>query len=111
MKLLLDECVPRKLKNNLIGHECQTVPEAGLAGKKNGELLSLAQAAGFEVFVTIDRGIEYEQNLVRRDIAVIMVRAKSSRLADLLPLVPEVLKQLPLGQERRTHPGGRLMEF
>jgi len=80
MKLLLDECVPRKLKNNLIGHECQTVPEAGLAGKKNGELLSLAQAAGFEVFVTIDRGIEYEQNLVRRDIAVIMVRAKSSAL-------------------------------
>ncbi|HYM06931.1 MAG TPA: DUF5615 family PIN-like protein [Terriglobales bacterium] len=107
MKLLLDECVPRKLKNNLIGHECQTVPEAGLAGKKNGELLSLAQAAGFEVFVTIDRGIEYEQNLVRRDIAVIMVRAKSSRLADLLPLVPEVLKQLPLAKNGElTRVGG-----
>ncbi len=57
MKLLLDECEPRKLKNNLPGHECKTVPEAGLAGKKNGKLLSLAEQAGFEVSVTIDRGI------------------------------------------------------
>jgi len=45
MKLLLDECVPRKFKNHLPGHECQTVPEAGLGGKKNGELLSLAESA------------------------------------------------------------------
>jgi hypothetical protein len=95
MKVLLDECVPRKLKNNLIGHECQTVPEVGLAGKKNGELLALAREAGFEVFVTVDRGIEYEQNLARQDIAVIVPLAKSSRVADLLPLVPEVLRLLP----------------
>ena len=57
MKLLLDECVPRRLKNNLPGHECKTVPEAGFAGKKNSLLLSLAEQAGFEVFLTIDRGI------------------------------------------------------
>jgi predicted nuclease of predicted toxin-antitoxin system len=95
MKVLLDECVPRKLKNNLIGHECQTVPEVGLAGKKNGELLALAREAGFEVFVTVDRGIESEQNLARQDIAVIVLLAKSSRVADLLPLVPEVLRLLP----------------
>jgi predicted nuclease of predicted toxin-antitoxin system len=94
MKVLLDECVPRKLKNNLVGHECQTVPEVGLAGKKNGELITLAKAAGFEVFVTVDRGIEYEQNLAGQDIAVIVLRAKSSRLVDLLPLVPELLKVL-----------------
>jgi hypothetical protein len=94
MKVLLDECVPRKLKNNFIGHECQTAPEVGLAGKKNGELLSLAAEAGFEVFVTVDRGIEYEQNLTRQDIAVVLLRAKSSRLADLLPLEPQVLRLL-----------------
>jgi hypothetical protein len=52
MRVLLDECVPRKLKNHLLGHECVTVPDAGLAGKKNGELLSLAVQAGFEVFLT-----------------------------------------------------------
>jgi predicted nuclease of predicted toxin-antitoxin system len=94
MKLLLDECVPRKLKNTLTGHECQTVPDAGLAGKKNGELLTLAENAGFEVFVTVDQGVEFEQNLSRRKIAVIVVSAKSSRLADLLPHVPDILKRL-----------------
>jgi len=55
MKVLLDECVPRQLKKNLTGHECRTVPEVGLAGKKNGELLSFAETAGFEVFITLDR--------------------------------------------------------
>ncbi|HWY21988.1 MAG TPA: DUF5615 family PIN-like protein [Candidatus Acidoferrum sp.] len=63
MKLWLDECVPRKLKNTLTGHECQTVPDAGLAGKKNGELLALAENAGFEVFVTVDQGIELNKTL------------------------------------------------
>ena len=46
MKILLDECIPRKFKNSLTDHDCQTVPEAGLVGKKNGALLSLAEAAG-----------------------------------------------------------------
>lgn len=61
MKVLLDECLPRKLKNHIAGDECRTVPEVGLAGKKNGELLTLAEAAWFEVFLTMDRGIEFEQ--------------------------------------------------
>lgn len=95
MKLLLDECVPRKLKNSFPGHECQTVPEAGFAGKKNGELLYLAARAGFEVFETVDRGLEYEQNLGRHNIAVIVLRTKSSRLVDLIAHVPEILRLLP----------------
>jgi len=63
MKILLDECIPRKLKNSFPGHECQTVPEAGLAGQKNGLLLSLAEGAGFDLFITIDKGLQYQQNL------------------------------------------------
>ena len=94
MKLLLDECLPRKLKNHLLGHECHTVPEAGWAGKKNGELLSLAGKSGFEIFLTLDRGIEYEQSLKGREIAIVLVAAKSNRLADLLPRVPAVLDAL-----------------
>jgi predicted nuclease of predicted toxin-antitoxin system len=94
MKLLLDECVPRKFRNMLPGHDCRTVPEEGLAGKKNGELLSLAEKSGFEVFLTLDRGIEYEQNLQGRVIAVVLIRAKSSRLADLLAHSPETLRVL-----------------
>ncbi len=94
MKLLLDECVPRKLKNHLPGMKSKTVPEAGFAGKKNGELLSLAERAGFQVFLTVDRGIEYEQNLRHRTIGVVVIHAKSSRLDDLLPHSAEVLKVL-----------------
>jgi hypothetical protein len=94
MKLLLDECLPRKFKNHLRGHECQTVPDAGWAGKKNGELLLLAEESGFQVLLTLDRGVEYEQNLKGREIAVILLSAKSNRLADLLPGIPAVLNAL-----------------
>jgi len=94
MKLLLDECLPRRLKNYLPGHECLTVPEAGWAGKKNGELLSLAEKSGFEFFLTLDRGMEYEQDLKGRQITVVLLAAKSSRLADLLPQVPALIAVL-----------------
>jgi hypothetical protein len=55
MRVLLDECIPRKFKMVLSGHECNTVPEVGLAGKKNGVLLSLAEDAGFNLFLTMDK--------------------------------------------------------
>ena len=94
MRVLLDECVPRKFKEHFPGHESVTVPELGLAGKKNGELLSLAEEAGFQVFITLDQGIEYEQNLMGRRIAIVLVRAKSSRLVDLVPHMAEILEKL-----------------
>ena len=94
MKILLDECVPRKLKSSLVNHECQTVPEIGLAGKKNGELSALAESQGFQVLVTMDRGIEYTQNLARRRIAILVLHARSNRLTDLLPLVEECLDRM-----------------
>jgi hypothetical protein len=67
MKVSLDECLPRKLKYALPDHDCQTVPEAGFAGKKNGFLLTLAEGHGFDVFLAMDKGIEYEQNLRQED--------------------------------------------
>jgi hypothetical protein len=94
MKLLLDECVPRKFKNSLPGHDCRTVPEEGLAGKKNGELLVLAEQSGSEVFLRLDRGLEYPQNLQGRNVAIILIRVQSNRLTDLLPCSSEVLRVL-----------------
>src|SRR5580698_4141072 len=94
MRLLLDECVPRKFRNALPGYDCRTVPEEGLAGKKNGELLSLAEKLGFAIFLSLDRGLQYEQNLRGRTIAIISVHAKSSRLADLLLHSSEILRVL-----------------
>ena len=98
MKILLDECIPRKLKYSLPDHECRTIPEAGLAGKKNGSLLDLAESAGCEIFVTMDKGLEYERNLAGRSIAIVILRATSNRLADLLPLVPDLLRAMKLAR-------------
>ncbi|MGD0790171.1 MAG: DUF5615 family PIN-like protein [Terriglobales bacterium] len=94
MKVLLDECLPRKLKDRFASHDCYTVPEAMLGGKKNGELLAIAESQGFEIFLTMDRGLEYEQNLTGRQIGVIIFRAKSNRLVDLTPLVEACLIQM-----------------
>lgn len=94
MKVLLDECIPRKFKTQLVGHNCVTVPDSGFTGKKNGELLKLAVEAGFDVFVTLDRGIEYQQNLAAHKLAILVLRAKSSRLDDLISHVPRLLEIL-----------------
>jgi len=95
MNLLLDECVPRRLKRNFAseGHTCSTVQEAGLAGKTNGELLRLAQGK-FQVLVTLDKGLPYQQGLAKTNIAVLLIRAKSNRVADILPSIPACLVAL-----------------
>ena len=75
-------------------HVCRTVPEAGLAGRKNGDLLTIAESQGYDVFLTMDKGVEREQNLAARRIAVVILLAKSNRLADRLPHIPACLAQL-----------------
>ena len=73
MKILLDECLPRDLRKHLLGHVCGTVPEAGLAGKTNGELLTLAERSGWQVLLTMDRGMPYQQNLAGRRLALVVI--------------------------------------
>jgi predicted nuclease of predicted toxin-antitoxin system len=105
MKILLDECIPRRLKNALPDHECQTVPEAGLAGQKNGLLLTLAEGAGFDLFLTMDKGLQYQQNLAGRSIAIVIVRARSNRLEDLLPHLDacrSIMSSIQPGEVRRV---------
>ncbi len=74
MRVLIDECTPRALKKLLMdhGHECRTVQEAGWAGKQNGDLLSLAEAV-FDVFVTVDTNLRYQQNLTGRKLALVVL--------------------------------------
>src|SRR5215467_14294338 len=91
MRILIDECIDERFRNSIPGHDCQTARYAGLAGLKNGDLLTAAETAGFEVFVTVDQGIEYQQNLTGRNISIIILRARSNRLADLQGLVPASL--------------------
>ena len=85
MRVLIDECIDERFRNPLPEHDCQTTRYAGLAGLKNGELLIAAETAKFDVFLTVDQGIEYQQNLTGRNIAIIIFRTKSNRLKDLLP--------------------------
>lgn len=82
MKILLDECIDRKLAREFIGYEVKTVPQMGWAGVKNGQLLTLAEAE-FDVFITVDRNLSFQQNLPKFDIAVIVLQAPSNRLTDL----------------------------
>ncbi|MEM9005410.1 MAG: DUF5615 family PIN-like protein [Cyanobacteria bacterium P01_F01_bin.86] len=100
MRLLLDECIDRRFARELMGHEVKTVPQMGWAGIKNGQLLTLA-AQEFDVFITVDRNLSFEQNLPKFEIAVIVLQAYSNRLADLKPLAPLVMEQVnvaPKGQ-------------
>jgi hypothetical protein len=87
MRILLDECVPRRLRKELPGHDVRTVPEMGWSGKKNGELLALMVAQGFEVLITVDQNLRHQQHLQAVGVAVMVLIAASNRLADLVPLM------------------------
>ncbi|MEH1926275.1 DUF5615 family PIN-like protein [Nostoc sp.] len=90
MKLLLDECIDRKFAREFVDYEVKTVPQMGWAGVKNGQLIVLAERE-FDVFITVDPNLSFQQNLPQLDIAVIVLQVPSNRLADLKPLVPEIL--------------------
>ena len=93
-RVLLDECLPRRLRRELPGYEVRTVQELGWAGTRNGALLRRAAAEGFAAFVTVDRNLEYQQHLPGVGLGVVALRARSNDVADLLPLMPEVLAAL-----------------
>ncbi len=101
MRLLIDECLPQRLKSLFAedGHDCQTVRDAGLSGKENGELLAAADKK-FDVLLTIDKNIRHQQSLTGRKIAVLIIRAVSNDLEDIRPHVPEAL-----GALRTIQPG------
>lgn len=92
--MLLDECVPRRLKREFPGHEVNTVVEMGWGSKRNSELLALMLAGGFNAFVTVDQNLEFQQNVRASGIAVVVIAARSNRLKELRPLAPAALEAL-----------------
>lgn len=91
MRILLDEDIPRRLAAMLIGHEVSTVQRSGWTGIKNGKLLGLA-AAEFDVYLTMDGNLEFQQNLATLPIAVLVVEAVSNQMDHLVPLLPGILR-------------------
>lgn len=100
MKLLLDECVPRRLKRDFGGHEISTIEEAGFKGLRNGKLIQSASGI-FEIIITVDKNIQHQQNIEKLPVAVVILSAKSNRYESLSPLIPkalEVLKVIKIGE-------------
>lgn len=93
MRILLDESLPRRLSRTLAEHTVSTVVEEGWSGVQNGKLLALA-AGQFDVFVTADQNLQYQQNLAALPLAVVVLVAHDNRLPTLLALIPELLECL-----------------
>ena len=93
MKLLLDECVTRFVKRDLPGHELHTVEEAGFKGLENGDLLRAASST-YDVLITVDQNLPYQQNIAGLDIAIVVLAAKRNSYARLKPLMPRAVTEL-----------------
>ena len=97
MKVLVDECVDWRLSRDIVGHKVKTARQVGSSTIRNGELLALA-AREFDVFVTVDRNLSFQQNLPAFAIAVSVLRARTNRLSDLQRLVPDLLASIPTAE-------------
>ncbi|HAX42994.1 MAG TPA: DUF5615 family PIN-like protein [Bryobacteraceae bacterium] len=94
MRLLLDECLDHRLRLHFAGHDCVSAKHAGLAGLKNGQLLDAAEAAGFDVLITADQEIPYQQDLRKRHISILVLCGRTNRRTDLEQLIPAALSAL-----------------
>ena len=93
MRVLLDECLPRRLVADLVGYAATTVPQAGWAGVANGALLARIEGV-FDCFITMDKNLPVQNLVGALSFGVIVLRAPSNRLQALRPLVPEIIEAL-----------------
>ena len=95
MRIILDECLPARLRRDLLSHDVRTVPGESWAGIKNGKLLRLIADSGrFDLFLTMDKSLPHQQRIGDLPFAVVILRAKSNRFEDTHPLMPEVVARL-----------------
>ncbi|BDC50323.1 hypothetical protein F183_A26390 [Bryobacterales bacterium F-183] len=94
MRLLLDECVDEDLRHSLTDHDCQTARYAQLAGLDDNQLLTAAEAKGFEVLITVDQHLPFQQNLEAGNLAIVVLCGRFARLSDLERLVPSLQSAL-----------------
>jgi hypothetical protein len=99
--LLLDECLPLDFRYSFSGHETHTAEWAGFKGRKNEDLLRSAEAAGYDVFLTVDQGIPNQQLTKGRKISIIVIRSRTNQLRDLLPLVDLILSAVEARSQAR----------
>jgi hypothetical protein len=103
MRILLDECVPRGLRRSLPGHDVATVPELGWSGKKNGELMQFIAAEAFDIFLTVDQNLQFQQKLESAALAVVVLSAPSNQL--------RTWRHLRFGCSPRCRPSTQVISF
>jgi predicted nuclease of predicted toxin-antitoxin system len=94
VRILLDECIPRKLARELTGHEAATIASMGWRGVKNGELLRRIAEAGFDAMLTVDKNLQFQQRVSELPYPVVVMDSLNNSLAALRPCVPSVLRAL-----------------
>lgn len=94
MRVLLDECVPKRLRRDLPGLDVSTVADQGWLGRRNGDLLRLMAEAGFTHLVTVDRNLMFQQNVAAAGVAILVVHARTNRITELRPLMAKVVAML-----------------
>jgi hypothetical protein len=107
VKILLDECLPLDFRHSFPDHETHTAEWAGLKGRKNGDLLRSAEAAGYEVLLTVDQGMPHQQSSTGRRVSIVLVRSRTNQLEDLIPLANAILallKTIKPGQTKLIPP-------
>ncbi|WP_373069925.1 hypothetical protein [Gemmatimonas sp.] len=105
MRVLLDECVPRRFRKALPGVVVSTDRDEGWTSLRNGELLAAMRTAGFTTLVTVDRNSTFQQHIAASGIAVIVMHAVTNRLPELVPLGPRVVEAIgvtPFGARARV---------
>lgn len=93
--MLLDECVPKRLRRDLPGLDVSTVADEGWRGRRNGDLLRAMAEAGFTHLVTVDRNLQFQQNIAAAGVAVVVVHAPTNRMTELRPFMAKVIDVLP----------------
>jgi predicted nuclease of predicted toxin-antitoxin system len=94
VRILLDECIPIDFRRSFPDHEVHSAQWAGFKGKKNGELLQAAEAAGYGVLLTVDQGLTRQKSPVGLKLSILVIRARTNQMEDLLPLLDAVRKAL-----------------
>lgn len=102
MRILLDECIDEALRHEFTGHQCQTCRYAGFKGLANGLLMAAAERAGFEVLITVDQNMPFQQTVANRAISLIVIRGRTTSFEDLVVLMPDILAAIDMLQPGRV---------
>lgn len=103
MKILLDECIPVRLKKHLSGFEVCTVTEMGWTSLKDGKLVKVAIESGFNIMITVDKNLQHQQNLKECDISIVVFDVLFNRLQDFVPLIPKFIELQPKLEKKKAY--------